>query len=405
MTEQKKPAWGILTGALGSGALWALLASGGCVAIADIGDIEFGPSTGGAGGTGTGGGTGGTTSSSGTGGDAGSGGGSSCDDNEQNGQETGIDCGGPDCPECAEDCTNGEDDDGDNLVDCADPLCSGYHCAAAVPNGWSGPAAFYLGDSATALPTCDVAWPTETSGDAGAMSAPPASCGACGCNAPSGETCGVPSISIWLDPDCPGSANAVLPTNAPNSCLSFGGNSNDSFRVSIIPVTGGSCATTSGTPTIDPPSFAEAARVCDGATLGSCHGSTEVCVRIPDSPFQAQVCVSQSGDVPCPAQDYTEKRLVVLGVTDTRSCSACTCDPPTGATCSGTTAVWTNQSCSQSPVTVPNDGATCINHPGGRSVEVTGVTGPTGGTCASGGGQPTGTATVADTLTVCCLPE
>ncbi len=407
MSGPRNQAYGLLAATLGVGALMTMTAGGGCVAIADIGDIEFGPSVGGAGGTSSSSGTGGTSTSSGTGGGGGSGGAPhSCDDNEQNGSETGIDCGGPDCPECAEDCTNGEDDDGNNLVDCEDSLCAGYHCVPEIPSGWSGPAALYLGDSGNNVPACDVAWPTETSADSGQMTVPAADCGACSCDPPTGSTCGMPGFWVWANPSCPGAAGASLVLAGEDMCTSYSGNSNDSVRAGVIPIVGGSCAASSGTPTFDPPSFAEQALLCDGATLGAgCAETGQVCVRRPQSPFGTTVCVSQAGDLACPSQDYTEKHLLVVSLTEGRTCSACSCDPPAGATCSGTTTAYTNQSCTQDAAVVPNDGTSCVNQPTSRSAMITNLSGPVGGSCASAGGQPGGTVTVDEAMTVCCLPE
>ncbi|RLB64980.1 MAG: hypothetical protein DRI90_03215, partial [Deltaproteobacteria bacterium] len=95
----------------------------GCAVVIGCTGDEFAfsssASSGAGGGTGAVGGAGGfggsTTSTSGSGGDAGSGG------------EGGS---GP------EDCLNGVDDKGDNLVDCEDPKCQeGFVCVPAVPSG------------------------------------------------------------------------------------------------------------------------------------------------------------------------------------------------------------------------------------------------------------------------------
>src|SRR5262245_6655050 len=47
-----------------------------------------------------------------------------------------------------EDCTNGVDDNGDGLIDCADPRCSpGFACVSIIPTGWQGYVALYHGPS------------------------------------------------------------------------------------------------------------------------------------------------------------------------------------------------------------------------------------------------------------------
>ena len=50
------------------------------------------------------------------------GGGPTCDDGVQNGNETGVDCGGPDCPACPT-CTDGVQNGSETGVDCGGPDC------------------------------------------------------------------------------------------------------------------------------------------------------------------------------------------------------------------------------------------------------------------------------------------
>ncbi len=49
--------------------------------------------------------------------------GSSCTDGIKNGQETGVDCGGPTCPPCAATCTDGIQNGQETGVDCGGPSC------------------------------------------------------------------------------------------------------------------------------------------------------------------------------------------------------------------------------------------------------------------------------------------
>ncbi|MEW5850976.1 MAG: proprotein convertase P-domain-containing protein [Myxococcota bacterium] len=62
-----------------------------------------------------------------------------CDNNTDDNGDTLVDCGDPLCTgdaACAEDCTNGTDDNGDTLADCNDPLCTGRPvCAEDCTNG------------------------------------------------------------------------------------------------------------------------------------------------------------------------------------------------------------------------------------------------------------------------------
>jgi hypothetical protein len=65
----------------------------------------------------------------------GSGGTSSCTDGIQNGQETGIDCGGPTCPVCPS-CTDGIKNGLETGVDCGGPTCPACPtCTDGIKNG------------------------------------------------------------------------------------------------------------------------------------------------------------------------------------------------------------------------------------------------------------------------------
>ena len=56
-----------------------------------------------------------------------------CDDGVQNGNETGIDCGGPDCPACPATCDDGVQNGDETGVDCGGPDCPA--CPATCDDG------------------------------------------------------------------------------------------------------------------------------------------------------------------------------------------------------------------------------------------------------------------------------
>ncbi|MEM7573609.1 MAG: cohesin domain-containing protein [Bacteroidota bacterium] len=68
---------------------------------------------------------------------AGCGGGPTCDDGIQNGQETGVDCGGPDCPACPPTCEDGIQNGQETGVDCGGPDCPECpgDCEDGIMNG------------------------------------------------------------------------------------------------------------------------------------------------------------------------------------------------------------------------------------------------------------------------------
>jgi len=179
-------------------------------------------------------------------------------------------------------CFDGIDNNGDGLVDCADPTCASVAaCVALVPSGWLGYAALYDGVP-TGVPSCAAPFAvTVTPGSAG-LSAAPATCAPC--------TCGPPN--------------------------------------------GGACAAGGGTATVSPPTFARIGLGCkdQASPAAGCTGT--VCQPRPSAPFGAGICVLQPGDVPCPSgTPFTDRHVFFVGVDDTRGCTACACGPPSGGSC------------------------------------------------------------------------
>src|SRR6185503_2838392 len=120
------------------------------------------------------------------------------------------------------------------------------------------------------------------------------------------------------------------------------------------PPSGGSCTPTS-TFNVPPVGYAHQGRTCAlGGNAASCGAGNE-CVPNP-APFT--MCVSQPGAVACPS-GFPTQHLVGTSVTDTRGCSACGCTFDAGA-CTGTTTLYTNTGCSQTPTPFTTDG-TCSN--------------------------------------------
>ncbi len=59
----------------------------------------------------------------------------SCSDGTQNGNETGVDCGGPDCPACPT-CSDGIQNQGETDIDCGGPNCPACPtCSDGIQNG------------------------------------------------------------------------------------------------------------------------------------------------------------------------------------------------------------------------------------------------------------------------------
>jgi hypothetical protein len=183
----------------------------------------------------------------------------------------------------AENCFDGIDNNGDGLVDCADPLCAGQAvCAPAVPAGWQGHVELFDGAQANA-PGCILPWNGGelVAGNASPTGAP-AACSACTCGAPSGGKC------------------------APS---------------------GGKATTTAVT-------FASYGLACDNTHETVAMGcSAQSCSPLPAPAFRPGLCIHEAGNVACPAGAFSERHVYFASVLDTRGCAPCACGAPAGNAC------------------------------------------------------------------------
>ncbi len=83
--------------------------------------------------------------------------GPTCDDGIQNGQETGVDCGGPDCPACPPTCDDGIQNGQETGVDCGGPDCPACPptCDDGIQNGQETGVDCGGPDCPACPPTCD----------------------------------------------------------------------------------------------------------------------------------------------------------------------------------------------------------------------------------------------------------
>lgn len=323
----------------------------------------------------------------------------SCNDGEQNGDETLIDCGGV-CPPCSENCTNGADDDGNGLVDCEDPGCGSYVCMPTVPNGWAGPALYYEG--APAFPDCSN--PIGT----GAVGQPlfaPALCSECTCGAPTGYFCPPPRVELFDASSCGTAPDINVTPPGPNTCAVFQDLVEyDSARAIPAPVSGGSCTASGGVPDLGTVDWQNFGQLCSAETAtggGGCGGNT--CVPAPPAPYFPRFCVFHPGEVSCPAPGSSRFVLFTASI-DTRDCSPCACSDPVGS-CEGTVLVYGSTTCTGSNTSVPIDGACRTLSAGATNYESLRYYdyGAPGTACVAAGGEPVGDVQGTDPVTVCCF--
>jgi hypothetical protein len=148
---------------------------------------------------------------------------------------------------------------------------------------------------------------------------------------------------------------------------------------------------------------------CSGQTYGRCADSGSVCVpRLPSHSTEFTYCVSQQGDEGNPScpMDYPKRYVFYVDAEDTRSCSACSCGPPQGSTCSSLITVYSDDLCSAPVASISATSADvmCVTTPAGSALGSKAATPPTyaPGSCQPGGGQVTGSIQPTAPHTFCC---
>ena len=215
-------------------------------------------------------------------------------------------------------CLNGTDDDGDQLIDCADPDCSGagYQCVAPPPTGWTGPYAYWVGSLPHAA--CPTGYPTKAFTGWDDLKASAATCN-CGCAKPANVRC-EGQLGYWAS-SAPSSCDATATGGwHPNSCFS-------AFSTGWFKLYGyrsaGTCSAPSVTKDIPAAVWDTGKQLCEAQTQGAGCSGSELCAPPPPAPYSAKVCIARSGTHTCPSP-YLTAHTLYLAVNDTRDCS-CSC--------------------------------------------------------------------------------
>jgi hypothetical protein len=290
-----------------------------------------------------------------------------------------------------EGCTDGVDDDGDALVDCADPECGAFSCAPRE-SGWEGPFLVYEAPYAAASPGCaDGSTPELFVSGA----RPEAACSACVCGEPTG-VCLVPSLECGAAADCsaPATVEPMLDVCV-DATLPGGGCTHAPFEPDQASL---ACGTTGGE--VVGQAFEVRVALCSTRGEG-CEGGG-ACLPVDPS---ARRCVRAAGDLVCPS-GYVDKRLVHSAGTDTRSCSPCSCALESSPSCEGGRFSLFAPGCAGASIATTPEGGACAALPGVAAgdygVEVIPAA-LTGGTCGTPSVSiPSGEITVPDTSTLCC---
>ncbi len=268
-------------------------------------------------------------------------------------------------------------------------------CTASAPAGWSGPAVAFLG--AGEAPGCPEGY-SDLVVDAGlGLNAPAAQC-SCSCGEATGWEC---SVDVTEAGNQCGDfvSGADTFTISAQECESISTNDSAFIASSVqLDLTGANC-NPSSSETVPPATWDTSVALCEGNVAASCDEGP--CLPNVDAPF-GDVCIYTGGIEECPAGPYSEQTIAYNSVTDTRQCSTCECDDPTGF-CSGPITYQTGCGPGLIGVYATDNPPGCQNlggDPGGIFFN-----GDATVSCAAQGGDPTGSASPLGAVTVCCMPS
>jgi len=304
------------------------------------------------------------------------------------------------------------DNDGDGLVDCADPGCqAGFTCVDADPPGWKGH--FYVTETALpagAAPPC----PTDLTPDTDFESpAGPAQCSACSCSAAQGASCAPPQISCSSNSfNCGGSPQDWTPALQDGACHKPTNLLGNAIFLSCQ-LKSGTTLTSPGqcTPsTVDFPNkspWQKRVDACGTDKAGGGCGGGKVCVPRGAGTPNESLCVRHDGTMPCPS-GFTKTIQAYASASDDRACTDCTCGGANTTCSDGSYTFFDLDNCAtggagtSNPVTI---GGNCTDvsallDTGSWSARAT--LPKASGTCPAGGGVPTGSVQPSQPLTYCC---
>lgn len=230
----------------------------------------------------------------------------------------------------------GGDDDGggpdDGGTDAGPPCPGALTCEPAAPLGWNGPIVLVTGAGDAAPPGCPAMAPVTAFTARSGLDAPDATCG-CTCTPPSAGqmSCGSAQVTSHTQMGCI-TVGINRGSVANGGCMQLSSLPDTGYWSVSMPSfsTSASGCTPAPEVTVPAPSWNASHRGCGFGTPTSC-GSEQVCV--PPRADGERLCVWVEGDSACPAA-FPARVETAEDVTDTRTCSECTCGSITGS-CGG----------------------------------------------------------------------
>ena len=213
-------------------------------------------------------------------------------------------------------------------------------CIPAIPDGWNGPVATRTIGIEEDIPPCggEAYTDLQVSDAFAGLQADDYECG-CECNPGSLSCAGDAELQLSDYPPGAGLSPCTSPNYVYDETIASGAPQSVSIPMADIrgvvlgndPSTNvaGSC-TPNATTQASPAGFGTRTIACgtfDGSPQGCGDG---LCVPQPSAPYEAGVCVWAEGDLDCPA-GFDDRTLYHSDFSDTRDCTACTCGSASGS--------------------------------------------------------------------------
>jgi hypothetical protein len=259
-------------------------------------------------------------------------------------------------------------------------------CLEPAPADWTGPFAVVIGDDGERV--CPERWPDPVSTVHADLIAPAASCD-CACTPPS-SVCSA-AVELHLDGAC-SSLDIAHPANA-NGCTQTTGATSVRATSAAVAIDPPAC---SGEPmaAIATPQWGSTASLCASSSAG------ERCDAGECRPIAQSLCIVREGEHDCPEGPYETASTWWSGAIDDRGCSSCTCGPPVAASCDGVSQLEVYESGDCSGAALDSMAMDQCGTAGGSARYLPESLGECSVESAS---TPTGSATAAGAVTLCCL--
>lgn len=295
------------------------------------------------------------------------------------------------------DCLDNVDNDGNGLVDCADPACAPQ--VRCESTDWSAPGSLNQGAIGASSP-CGAGQTQAYLGAIGSAGAS-ATC-ACSCsNAVGTGTCSIaPRANEYNTAGCPPGVPPGGTEMAAAGCFtSTFASTSYLFRTGLAER--GTCTATT-TPTISAATGPTSeARVCVTPPRqgGGCAAGSVCRARVAPVP---RSCVVRRGEHTCPAE-YAQRSVFYENRSDTRACNSCGC-AFTSDGCVGDVVAFSGANCTGTALatTVSSDGSCRSGNPASYRMSNLRSSNPR---CIAGTASATGCVRDSDPSTICCAPS